>query len=100
MPVNKWDLIVKDNKTYKKFEDDIRTKLSFVPYAQLVFISVKIGQRIDSYLMRLKLQMKTTARKRISTGILNDIINDAVVHNSPPTDKVKDLKYFMQVKCR
>ena len=52
--VNKWDLIVKDNKTYKAFEDDIRTKLSFVPYAQLIFISVKTGQRIDKLFDAIK----------------------------------------------
>ena len=91
--VNKWDLIVKDNKTYKAFEDDIRTKLSFVPYAQLVFISVKTGQRIDKLFEAIKIADENYST-RISTGILNDIINDAVVHNSPPTDKGQRLKIF------
>lgn len=91
--VNKWDLIEKDNKTYKAFEDEIRTKLSFVPYAQIVFISVKTGQRIDKLFEAIKIADENYST-RISTGILNDIINDAVFHNSPPTDKGQRLKIF------
>ena len=99
--VNKWDLIVKDNSTYKEFEDEIRTKLSFVPYAQLIFISVKTGQRIDKLFEAIKIADENYST-RISTGILNDIVNDAVIHNSPPTDKGQRLKifYISQVSVR
>ncbi|KXB43698.1 hypothetical protein HMPREF3188_01480 [Tissierellia bacterium KA00581] len=91
--VNKWDLVVKDNKTYKKFEDEIRTKLSFVQYAQIVFISVKTGQRLDKLFEAIEIADENYSL-RISTGILNDIINEAIVHNAPPTDKGQRLKIF------
>lgn len=91
--VNKWDLVIKDNKTYKKFEDEIRTKLSFVQYAQIVFISVKTGQRLDKLFEAIEIADENYSL-RISTGILNDIINEAIVHNAPPTDKGQRLKIF------
>jgi len=91
--VNKWDLVVKDNKTYKKFEDEIRTKLSFVQYAQIVFISVKTGQRLDKLFEAIEIADENYSL-RIPTGILNDIINEAIVHNAPPTDKGQRLKIF------
>lgn len=99
--VNKWDLVIKDNKTYKKFEDDIRTKLSFVQYAQIIFISAKTGQRLEKLFEAIEIADENYSL-RISTGILNDIVNDAIVHNAPPTDKGQRLKifYISQVSTR
>lgn len=99
--VNKWDLIEKETNTQRDFERNIREILSFMPYAPVVFISVKDGLRID----RLFETINTVDENysfRIPTGTLNQILRDAVAMNPPPTDKGKRLKiyYAAQVTTR
>ncbi len=91
--VNKWDLIEKDNKTLNAFTDDIRQRLSYMPYARLLFVSAKSGQRlpklfdmIDGVIANISL--------RIQTGVLNEILAEATAMNQPPSDKGKRLKLF------
>jgi len=99
--VNKWDIVEKDNNTYLKMEKDIREKLSFASYAPIVFISAKTGKRIDRLFETLE-AVNNNYNLRISTGVLNDIINEAVLMNQPPSDKGERLKiyYGTQVSVR
>lgn len=99
--VNKWDLVVKDTMTQKRMEDEIRTILSFNHYAPLITVSVKTGQRLDR-LFQLIQEVDEHYSFRISTGLLNEVIRDAVVMAPPPTDKGKRLKiyYAAQVATR
>lgn len=99
--VNKWDLVVKDTMTQKRMEDEIRTILSFNHYAPLITVSVKTGQRLDR-LFKLIQEVDEHYSFRISTGLLNEVIRDAVVMAPPPTDKGKRLKiyYASQVATR
>ncbi len=93
--VNKWDLIEKDNKTTKEFENRVYDKLSFASYAPVVFISAKTGQRTEKVFELIKYVNEQNSM-RISTGVLNDILNDAVSRVQPPSDKGKRLKiYYM-----
>ncbi len=91
--VNKWDLIEKDSKTVNKFEKNIRSVLSFVPYAQITFISAVTGQRLPK-LFSLIDSVCANASMRIATGVLNEIMTEAVALNQPPSDKGKRLKLF------
>ncbi|HHV39575.1 MAG TPA: ribosome biogenesis GTPase Der, partial [Tepidimicrobium sp.] len=99
--VNKWDLIEKDTDTYTRFERDVRMKLSFISYAPIIFISAHTGRRIDKLFEFLK-AINNNYNLRISTGVLNDIINEAVLLNQPPSDKGVRLKiyYGTQVSVR
>lgn len=99
--INKWDLIEKDNKTVNNFTKEIRTKLGFLSYVPIVFISVKDNLRINK-LFDLIESVNQNYSLRIRTGILNDIINDAILHNPPPTDKGERLKifYMTQISVR
>lgn len=96
--VNKWDLIEKENKTHRQFEESIRNKLSFILYAPLIFISAKTGQRVGKLLDLIK-DVFENYNMRISTGVLNDIVNRAVMMNQPPSDKGRRAKilYASQV---
>lgn len=91
--VNKWDLIEKDNHTMKVFERDIRIRLPFINYAPIVFISAKTGQRVDKLLDLISL-VNNNYNHRIQTGVLNDILNRAVLMNQPPSDKGKRGKLY------
>ena len=99
--VNKWDIVEKETGTYLKFEKDIRNKLGFVSYAPIVFISAKTGKRVNKLFELLKV-INNNYNLRISTGVLNDIINEAVILNQPPSDKGVRLKiyYATQVAVR
>ncbi len=99
--VNKWDLVKKDNDTVKEFESDIRLNLSFLNYAPILFISAKTGQRVDKLLDMINL-VNNNYNMRISTGVLNDIINEAIMMNQPPSDKGRQAKiyYGTQVSVR
>ena len=99
--VNKWDLIDKDGKTYKSFEKELRDTLGFINYAPIIFISAKTGQRVNKLLDLINL-VNNNYNLRISTGVLNDIINQAVLMNQPPSDKGKRLRiyYGTQVSVR
>ncbi len=99
--VNKWDLVEKDNSSVKKFTDNIREALAYMPYAPIIFVSAKTGQRVDKLFERIN-YVNEQACMRISTGMLNDVLNDAVSRVQPPTDKGKRLKiyYMTQVSAK
>ncbi len=91
--INKWDLIEKDDKTIYKYTQDVKDILSFMPYAEIVFISAKTGQRLYKLfdLIETVIQYQNL---RIGTGVLNEIITEAVAMQQPPSDKGKRLKIF------
>ncbi len=93
--VNKWDLIEKDNHTVREYEKKIRQVLSFMPYAEIIFISAETGQRLTK-LYDLIDVVVNNASMRIATGVLNEILAQALVMQQPPSDKGRDLKiYYM-----
>ncbi len=93
--VNKWDSIEKDNSTVKQFTDKIRTSLSYMTYAPIIFVSAKTGQRIESLYEHIK-YVQNQSSMRISTGMLNDVLGEAMMRVQPPSDKGKRLKiYYM-----
>lgn len=91
--VNKWDLIEKDTKTMNNFRLDVQEGLSYMLYAPILFISAKTGQRVDKIFEMAKYVANQNAM-RISTGMLNDVINDATSRVQPPSDKGKRLKIY------
>ena len=91
--VNKWDLIEKDTKTMSNFRLDVQDGLSYMLYAPILFISAKTGQRVEKIFEMAKYVANQNAM-RISTGMLNDVINDATNRVQPPSDKGKRLKIF------
>ena len=91
--VNKWDLIEKNEKTIYKFTEDIRDVLSFMPYAEMVFISAKTGQRLPKLFETIDAVIQNHAL-RIATGVLNEIVSEAVAMQQPPSDKGKRLKIY------
>ncbi len=93
--VNKWDLIEKDNKTHDAFVRSVRTALAYMPYAPILFVSAKTGQRLDK-LFPLVNDVYRESCKRITTGVLNDFLTDITDRVQPPTDKGRRLKlYYM-----
>ncbi len=91
--VNKWDAIEKDNKTVKKHTDRIREVLSFMSYAEIMFISAKTGQRLSRMFEMIDMVIENNSM-RIGTGVLNEIITEAVAMHEPPSDKGRRLKIF------
>lgn len=91
--VNKWDAIEKDDKTIYKYEKDIRNTLSYMPYAQMVFISAVTGLRINKLFEMVDIVVENHSM-RIQTGVLNEIITESVALQQPPSDKGKRLKIF------
>ena len=89
--VNKWDEIEKDNHTTQEFEKDIRNKLPFMSYAPIIFISAKTGQRVNK-LYEMINKVANQNAMRISTAMLNEVINEAIAIVQPPSDKGKRLK--------
>ncbi len=93
--VNKWDLVEKDNNTVKQFTDRIRTALAYMPYAPIIFVSAKTGQRLPN-IYKLVAHVQDQRNMRITTGMLNDILSEAMMRTQPPSDKGKRLKiYYM-----
>ena len=93
--VNKWDLIEKDNSTVNEFNTKIRTALAYMPYAPIVYISAMTGQRVDSLFERINYVYNQSVT-RITTGMLNDVLGDAMIRVQPPSDKGRRLKiYYM-----
>ena len=93
--VNKWDLIEKDNKTTNNYTRDITNALSYMTYAPIMFISAETGQRVSQIYEQIR-YVYDQAKTRISTGMLNDLLNDATTRHEPPSDKGKRLKvYYM-----
>ena len=91
--VNKWDAVEKDTKTMGEFKRSVYDKLSFMQYAPIEFISAKTGQRINNLFDRVRDVYEQNTR-RISTGTLNDVLNDATAKVQPPSDKGKRLKIY------
>ncbi len=91
--VNKWDALEKDNHTVKKFTEKIRSTLSFMQYADIIFISAKTGQRLTRLYPMID-EVIESANKRVQTGVLNEILSEAVALQQPPMDKGKRLKCF------
>ena len=91
--VNKWDNIEKDDKTMNKYLKDITNTLAYMQYAPCMFISAKTGQRI-SRMFEMIYSISQNQTRRISTGVLNDVLYEAMAMNQPPSDKGKPLKIF------
>jgi len=93
--VNKWDAIEKNDKTVYKFEEEVRRILSFMPYAEVMFISAKTGQRLPKLFDMIDMVIDNHTL-RIGTGVLNEILTEAVAMQEPPSDKGKKLRlYYM-----
>ncbi|HCL03075.1 MAG TPA: ribosome biogenesis GTPase Der, partial [Lachnoclostridium phytofermentans] len=99
--VNKWDSIEKDDKTIYKYTNRIREILSFLPYAEIMFISAKTGQRITKLFDSIEVVIQNR-NLRISTGVLNEIMMEATALQQPPSDKGKRLRlyYITQVAVK
>jgi len=99
--VNKWDLIEKDDKTMKQHTNRIREVLSFMSYAEILFISAETGQRIGKLYEYIDMIMANQTM-RIATGVLNEIMTEAVAMQQPPSDKGKRLRlyYITQVSVK
>lgn len=91
--VNKWDAIEKNDKTVYRFEEKVRDTLSFMPYATVIFISAKTGQRLPKLFETIEMVIQNQSL-RIQTGVLNEIMMEAVALQQPPSDKGKRLKLF------
>ncbi|UNC92472.1 ribosome biogenesis GTPase Der [Candidatus Contubernalis alkaliaceticus] len=91
--VNKWDLIEKDDHTHKIFLENVRKELSFLTYVPVIFVSALSGQRVFAIIDRVK-EVNENCKTKITTGILNNLIRDAVAVNPPPTAKGKSLKLY------
>ncbi len=91
--VNKWDAIEKDNKTIYKHTEKIRQILSFMPYAEIMFISAKTGQRTGRIFDMIQMVLENNSM-RVATGVLNEIVTEAVAIQQPPSDKGKRLRIY------
>ena len=96
--MNKWDLIEKETDTMKKFDDKLMTELAFMDYFESVYLSAKTGSRVEK-LMGAVEKVYENANRKITTGVLNDVIGEAVSVNEPPTKNGKRMKilYATQV---
>ena len=91
--VNKWDAIEKDDKTIYRFTEDVRNTLSFMQYAEILFISAVTGQRLPKLFETIDMVSENHAM-RVSTGVLNEIMAEAVAMQQPPSDKGKRLRLY------
>ncbi len=91
--VNKWDIIEKDTKTSEKFKKQLYSDLAFMDYVDVQFISAKTGQRLQRVLPAV-LEAHAQSVRRIQTGVLNDVLNDAMAVNQPPSTGGRRLKIF------
>lgn len=99
--VNKWDAVEKDDKTIYRFTERIRNTLAYMPYAELIFISAKTGQRLNKLYETIDMVIENHSL-RVATGVLNEIMTEAVALQQPPSDKGKRLKlyYMTQVSVK
>lgn len=99
--VNKWDAIEKDDKTIKEYEHQVRLILSFMPYAEIMYVSAKTGQRLPKLFDMIDVVIENQTL-RVATGVLNEIMTEAVAMQQPPSDKGKRLKlyYITQVAVK
>lgn len=91
--VNKWDMLEKETGTLEKYRKEVIEKLKFMDYAPVLFISAKTGQRTNTVFDKVK-EVYETSRKRITTGILNDVVNDATGNLQPPLQGTRRLKIY------
>lgn len=91
--VNKWDAIEKDTYTIEKYKKEIETELAFMTYAPQMYISAKTGQRVDKLFPMIESCLEN-ARRRISTGLLNDCIREAVTAVEPPSSGGRRLRIY------
>ena len=91
--VNKWDAVEKDDKTIYKMTEKIKQTLAYMPYAEFVFISAKPGERLDKLFELIDMSIENQSM-RIATGVLNEILAEAVAMQQPPSDKGRRLKIF------
>ena len=93
--VNKWDEYEKDTNTTEKYKKEVYNKLSYLSYAPIIFISAKTGQRVHKLFEMINMVASQNAM-RVSTSVLNQVLNEAIAIVQPPTDKGKRLKiYYM-----
>jgi GTP-binding protein len=99
--VNKWDAIEKDNGTLEQYKKDVYNKISYASYAPIIFISAETGQRVNK-LFSLINEVNKQNSLRVSTSVINEVINEAIAVVQPPTDKGKRLKilYGTQASTR
>ncbi len=99
--VNKWDAVEKDDKTIYKYTQKIRETLSFMPYAEIMFVSAETGQRLPKLFEMIDMIIQNQSL-RIATGVLNEILSEAVALQQPPSDKGRRLKlyYITQVSVK
>ena len=99
--VNKWDAIEKNDKTMNEFEKDIRKTLAYMPYAEIMYVSAQTGQRLSKLYDMIDMVMENQTL-RVATGVLNEIMAEAVAMQQPPSDKGKRLKlyYITQVSVK
>ena len=91
--VNKWDAIEKDDKTIYRHTEKIRQILSFMPYAEIIFISAKSGQRLNKIFELIDVVIANNSM-RVATGVLKEIVTEAVAMQQPPSDKGKRLRIY------
>ena len=99
--VNKWDAIEKDDRTMNEFTRKIRNTLSYMAYAEILFISAVTGQRLGKLFDNIDM-VRQNQNMRVSTGVLNEIMTEAVALQQPPSDKGKRLRlyYITQVAVK
>ena len=91
--VNKWDAIEKNDKTMREYENEVRRILSFMPYAEIMYVSAKTGQRLPKLFDMIDMVIENQTL-RVATGVLNEIMSEAVAMQQPPSDKGKRLKLY------
>ena len=91
--VNKWDMLEKETGTFEKYKKQVLTDLKFMSYAPVILISAKTGQRVSGILEKVT-EVYNTACRRITTGILNDVLNDAVNALQPPAQGGRRLRIY------
>lgn len=99
--VNKWDAIEKNDRTMREYESNIRQVLSYMPYAEIMYVSALTGQRLNKLYDKIDMVIENQTL-RIATGVLNEIMTEAVAMQQPPSDKGKRLKlyYITQVSVK
>ena len=93
--INKWDKVEKENNTVNNFNKEIRTALAYMPYAPIIYVSALTGQRVRN-IYKLINEVYAESNKRVTTGMLNDLLVDCMTRVQPPSDKGRRLKiYYM-----
>ena len=92
--INKWDLIDKSTNTMRDYTADVRNALAYMQYAKIEFVSAMTGKRLNNIITQIDYVLEQS-KKRLSTGVLNDVIGDAVLHNQT---KARDLRYTMLLR--